>query len=471
MKNILWGTGLSGKINLDFLTKVNKLPDFICCNDSKLWGTMFYGIRVICPEQLKSFIKTDEIKVYIASYAYFEIKEQLLSFGLDDEHILRAQFPFYLTYKNEYDSLFSKKMPTVISINKKRKKGFIFDLYLGTCLSGAVSWVYSQQKIFQKNNIDIVTILPSDVVYNKEKIIGPSEVIERSSEKGLYEGVLTFLLTSTFSSFINMTICESFVASCKAKELLGSSFKNIVVVHGDYEPYYKTYVNFEKYIDIFCVISEKIAQNLRKLGIPQKKILKLGWEVCFKFNERKYSPKENPLQITYFGRLDVFEKRVDLLIPLVQKLNELKANYVLNISGSGGYENVLKEKFNKLNLNRFVKFIGEIKDCDVESYLEKQDIYVNCSEFEGHSVAQYEAIGCGCVPVVTDVSGATDDIDEGYNGYIVKIGDIEEMSKKIKKLDDDRKLLEIMGLRGRIRIIKNNLEENALVKLATRYSV
>ena len=40
------------------------------------------------------------------------------------------------------------------------------------------------------------------------------------------------------------------------------------------------------------------------------------------------------------------------------------------------------------------------------------------------------------------------------------------MSKKIKKLDDDRALLEIMGLRGRNKIIKNNLKENALLKIA-----
>ena len=465
MRHILWGTGLSGKINLDFLTRVNKFPDYICCNDSKLWGKMFYGIKIISPEQLKSYIKTEQIFVYIASYAYFEIKEQLLSIGLDENHILRAQFPYYNTYKREYDFLLNKNLPTV-NINTNRKKGYIFDLYVGTSLGGVASWVYSQQKIFQKNNIDIVTILPSDVIYKKENITGPSEIIERSEKNGLYEGVLAYLLTSDYSSFINMTICESFVASCKAKAILGDHFTNIVVVHGDFEPYYMAYANFEKYIDFYLVISERIYQRFLELGIPKNKIVKLEWNVDFNFDNRKYSPKENPLQITYFGRLTVGQKRCDLLIPLVKKLNEIKVNYILNIAGSGTYEAELKDKFRSLNLKSFVNFVGEIKNCDVESYLEKQDIFISCTEYEGHTIAQYEAIGCGCVPVVTDVSGASDDIEEGYNGYIVKIGDIEDMSKKIKKLDDDRALLEIMGLRGRNKIIKNNLKENALLKIA-----
>ena len=38
------------------------------------------------------------------------------------------------------------------------------------------------------------------------------------------------------------------------------------------------------------------------------------------------------------------------------------------------------------------------------------------------------------------------------------------MANRIKRLDDDRALLEIMGLRGKVKILKNNLNENALLK-------
>ena len=150
-------------------------------------------------------------------------------------------------------------------------------------------------------------------------------------------------------------------------------------------------------------------------------------------------------------------------------MDQLGVNFNLNIAGFGNYESVLKEKLSELNLDNHVKFYGEVLTCDVEDFLEKQDVFVNCSEFEGHSVSQYEAIACGCVPVITDVSGAVDDIDVGYNGFIVEKGDIDLMAQNIKKLDDDRSLLEIMGLRGRMKVLKNNFKENALLKLSKDY--
>lgn len=468
MKNIFWGTSLSGKINLDFWISVNKLPDYFCCNDQCMWGTYFHDILVISPNELEKIIHKEDVYVYVTSYALTQIKEQLISLGLGESHVIRSQYPYHYFYENEYKYLLNKPLPKV-QINRNKRLGYIFDLYGGTILAGSQTWVYAQQKILQDNGIEVSTILPSDVIYKKDLLKAPARVIERSKEHSFYDGCLSYLLSSDLNSFVNMDICESFVASCKAKEVLGYCFTNIVVVHADYEPYYCSFAQFEPYIDIYFVISEKIKQNLIKKGVPQNKLVKLDWSVNFKFNNRLYSSSNNPLQITYFGRLAVFQKRCDLLIPLVQKLDQLGVNFNLNIAGFGNYESVLKEKLSELNLDNHVKFYGEVLTCDVEDFLEKQDVFVNCSEFEGHSVSQYEAIACGCVPVITDVSGAVDDIDVGYNGFIVEKGDIDLMAQNIKKLDDDRSLLEIMELRGRMKVLKNNFKENALLKLSKDY--
>lgn len=463
MKNVFWGTSLSGKLNLDFWISVNKLPDFFCCNDPKIWGTYFHEILVISPEELKKIIQNEVVYVYVTSFAYPQIKEQVISLGLDGSHVIRSQYPYHYFYQKEYEYLWNKKLPNVV-INKNKRLGYVFDLYAGTVLAGSQSWVYAQQKIFQEKGIEVSTILASDVIYNKDILKAPATIIERSKEKSYYDGVLSYLLSCELDSFVNIDICESFVASCKAKQVLGESFKNIVVVHADYEPYYCSFAYFEPYIDVYFVISEKIKQQLIQKGIPKNKLRKLDWTVDFKFNSRHYSKSNTPLQLTYFGRLAIFQKRCDLLISLVKKLKELRVNFKLNIAGFGDYGSELKAALKSLDLERYVNFVGEVSSCDVESFLEKQDVFVNCSEFEGHSVSQYEAIACGCVPVITDVSGAIDDIDEGYNGYIVNQGDIENMANRIKRLDDDRALLEIMGLRGKVKILKNNLNENALLK-------
>ena len=471
MKNVFWGLGLSAKINLDFWTSVKKVPDFFCCNSPKTWGSFFNKILVISPKQLRKIIQTEEVRVYITSYAYTQIKDQLILLGLDRTHIIRSQYPYHFFYQKEYDYLWNISLANK-RIKRDKKFGYLFDLYAGTVLAGSQSWVYYQQKLLQKNGIEVSTLLASDVIYNKEILKAHATIIERSIEKGYYEGVLSYLLNCDLNSFVNVDTCESFVASCKAKQVLGDSFKNIVVVHADYEPYYYSYGYFEHYIDVFFVISKKIKQKLLNKGVPENKLRMLEWTVDFNFAMRSYSKNGFKLQITYFGRLAIFQKRCDLLICLVKKLKELRVNFKLNIAGHGEYSFDLKSCLKQDDLDRYVNFVGEVSSCDVESFLEKQDIFVNCSEFEGHSISQYEAIACGCVPVITDVSGAIDDIYDGYNGFIVDQGDIETMAKRIKELDDDRALLEIMGLRGRLEIIKRNFHENAFLSyVKDNYSI
>lgn len=73
---------------------------------------------------------------------------------------------------------------------------------------------------------------------------------------------------------------------------------------------------------------------------------------------------------------------------------------------------------------------------------------INCSELEGHSLSQSEAMAEGAVPVITDVSGARDDVTDGYNGYIVDIGDIDAMADRICELYHNRDKLKQMGIRA-----------------------
>ena len=63
----------------------------------------------------------------------------------------------------------------------------------------------------------------------------------------------------------------------------------------------------------------------------------------------------------------------------------------------------------------------------------------------GHSISQSEAMAEGAVPVITDVSGARDDVADGGNGYVVEVGNIEAIACRIQELYYDRNKLEEMG--------------------------
>jgi glycosyltransferase involved in cell wall biosynthesis len=74
------------------------------------------------------------------------------------------------------------------------------------------------------------------------------------------------------------------------------------------------------------------------------------------------------------------------------------------------------------------------------------DICVLVSEYEGTSIAMLEAMACGCVPVVTHVSGTSAVIAPGENGYFVDVGDVVEMARIIQRLAAGRSELARLGV-------------------------
>ena len=145
---------------------------------------------------------------------------------------------------------------------------------------------------------------------------------------------------------------------------------------------------------------------------------------------------------------------------IIEELEKKHVNYVLNIIGDGPYKNVIEKYIDKNDLHSKVKVYEKLSRKDLISFLKRQDIYLNFSEFEGTSLAMLEAMAKGCVPVVTDVSGVDDFILNGVNGFVSDIGDIKKMADNILFLDMNREKVEEFGTKS-IKIVceKCNLNE------------
>jgi len=157
------------------------------------------------------------------------------------------------------------------------------------------------------------------------------------------------------------------------------------------------------------------------------------------------------------------------LIDLLLQLKKSNVDFSFTFIGIGGYESFIKSQVIDYGLQNLVLFKGSVDRSDLQKILLEQDIYVSCSEFEGHSVAQCEAMACGCVPVVFDVSGSEDDVFNGFNGYVIEIGDLDSMVDAIKFLNSNRDILKCYGKRC-IEIIQDrNKKENTLVTVQKEF--
>ena len=94
-----------------------------------------------------------------------------------------------------------------------------------------------------------------------------------------------------------------------------------------------------------------------------------------------------------------------------------------------------------------VRFAGTINE--VEHYLALADCYVCSSLSEGLSNTLLEAMAAGLPVVSTRVSGAEDVVQDGENGYLVPVGNAEELATGICRVFCDSGRAKKMGEKSR----------------------
>jgi glycosyltransferase involved in cell wall biosynthesis len=133
---------------------------------------------------------------------------------------------------------------------------------------------------------------------------------------------------------------------------------------------------------------------------------------------RMYGFQENNDIFVFVGRLAKV-KGINFLIESLFEYNKEFHNASLIVLGDGEEKDNLQLLTNKLNLHSKIHFLGNRPPKEVADYIGCSDCCVVGSYAEGFSNAMIEEIACGRPVVSTNISGATDLIMEGENGFIV----------------------------------------------------
>lgn len=138
------------------------------------------------------------------------------------------------------------------------------------------------------------------------------------------------------------------------------------------------------------------------------------------------------------GRLDA-QKGYDQLIESWCKVAIKHPDWTLNIYGSGELEQKIKSQIEKLELNDVVHLKGVTHAIEKEYYT--SSFFVMSSLYEGLPMVLLEAMACGLPIVSYDCEwGPRELIEDGYNGFLVPVGDSTELANKICCLIESREL-------------------------------
>lgn len=450
--NILFfGAGKLGKYWLDrSINYSGVVPERILDNNRELWGSIYNNVLIESPDYLKSFHYE---YIFITCKNKHEIYQQLLELGVEEDKII-SEDPDIWKYLRYYSAKVlvpaTEKLEETHNVISNKK--IIFDLQNGLTLGGVEVWSYDLAKKLNALGYpgiylttDFANPIVKDDTYPVQMLQYDGVDEEKDRIRICVQKIVEYLPCTIMCNFPHYT----FWSACMVKQLYPNQIRIIAVQHSDDPVYYETYGLWQEFVDQYLVISSRMEQKLILCGVKPGQIGRLEWQICCNENlDKAWNDADRCLQIGYAGRVTTISKRADLLVILAEKLLDRNVDFQLNIAGTGDYSETLQQMIQDKNLQKYIILKGYIDRKEIPAFWNKQGIMVACSELEGHSISQSEAMAEGAVPVITNVSGARDDVTDGYNGYIVDVGDIDTMADRIYDLYHNRKELKQMGQRA-----------------------
>lgn len=159
---------------------------------------------------------------------------------------------------------------------------------------------------------------------------------------------------------------------------------------------------------------------------------------------RPFAQRENV--IVTLGRIDIFQKRHDVLVKAFAKFVRNHPEYKLVIYGDGPDE----EKINSLIKEYGIvdkAMLGGVTTNPQET-IKNAKFFVLTSDFEGIPNALIEAmsIGLPCISTNCRPGGASLLIKDGENGIIVPPGNVDLLAEKMCFLSENSEMADAMGL-------------------------
>lgn len=149
------------------------------------------------------------------------------------------------------------------------------------------------------------------------------------------------------------------------------------------------------------------------------------------------------------GRLDG-QKGYDRLIEVwkIVKSKAKTSEWILEIYGEGIDRNLIEKKIKDYDLQSSI-FLKGITNKIEEKYQESS-IYIMTSRYEGFGMVLIEAMAFGLPVISFDcLSGPSDIIKNGVDGYLVENGNIEKMAERIHYLMRNKIIRKQMGKNAR----------------------
>ncbi|MDR3734577.1 MAG: glycosyltransferase family 4 protein [Acidobacteriaceae bacterium] len=239
------------------------------------------------------------------------------------------------------------------------------------------------------------------------------------------------------------------------------SIPKILVLHGSTLAVYRSASVVRDYMSATIAISPRIKQDLLSgYGFNEDRIRLLphGVDTGSFFNHSLSENRAGPLRILSHCRIDR-NKGVFWLPEILVELDRHSKDWNCTISGDGPDLAELKRRVRESGLSRRIQFTGWTPSQDVPQLMNRHDVFLFPTTYEGSPIALLEAMAGGCVPVVSRLPGITDWIvQDSDNGLLFSIGNVRQAAQHLLGLLSDRLRLAELRKRAQTGVSKYSLD-------------
>lgn len=229
---------------------------------------------------------------------------------------------------------------------------------------------------------------------------------------------------------------------CKYNCFKGSKIQSFIVAF--IFKYHRFRKSFYKQIDHYICLNDNQIRLLTDIGFDKTKITK-KYNFVPDVNEVSKALQINGLPkryVVFYGRIGE-EKGVRILMQIWEKLQEIP----LVVMGGGPLEDEFKKWAEK---HDNIYFLGYTEHERCLSIVKGGEFVVFPSIwYEGCSMVEIETESLGKGLIATDLGFSQEAIEDGVNGYKVKLGDIKGFRECIVRLWNDKERVTIIGQNAR----------------------
>jgi glycosyltransferase involved in cell wall biosynthesis len=291
--------------------------------------------------------------------------------------------------------------------------------------------------------LDQIQYTLRDGIYDVSLVVGPSEMdsISNSEMSRLNIHVLKNNIFSISGFFelrriiqkIDADVVHShhaksgFIASILSRSLNIKSIIEDGAKRNNYKILTRILFTLTEVLSNKVVFVSKSVKNslstLERWLIPNKKTVVIYYGVdvpdVSKQAQREFRDKFNleddSIVLSHTGRF-IPVKNQDKIIRLFCKIKTNKMKLV--IAGDGPLKTELTTLVDELKLKNQVIFCGMLKRNDVYTLLSISTYFIMLSKTEGHSVSLLEAMGYGCVPILSKIDSFTESVNKNCSVFV-----------------------------------------------------